>query len=98
MNASTFAGSLIPGADSTPEATSTAHGCTAAMPSATFSGVSPPDRISGTCEWRWAPSLPVPRAAGAAVGRAGRGVEQVELGVEALRVADVGARADAAAP
>ena len=37
---------------------------------------------------------PVPRAAGAAVGRAGRGVEQVEVGVVALDVADVGAGAD----
>ncbi len=56
MNASTFSGSLIPGADSTPEATSTPHGCTAAMPSATFPGVRPPDRITGTRECRCAAS------------------------------------------
>lgn len=38
---------LIPGADSTPLAVSTPKGCTAAIASATFSGVSPPARIRG---------------------------------------------------
>ena len=42
-----LSGSLTPGARSTPLATSTAHGRRAAIASATLSGVSPPDRISG---------------------------------------------------
>jgi hypothetical protein len=45
MNAATFSGSLIPGDDSTPLATSTIQGRTSATRSATFSGVNPPARI-----------------------------------------------------
>src|ERR1019366_6151436 len=43
-----LATSLRPGAASTPLATSTAKGCTAAIASATLAGFRPPDRISGT--------------------------------------------------
>ena len=53
-NAASLSGSLIPGAASTPEATSTANGSTAAIPAATFSAVSPPDRIAGTLRRRCA--------------------------------------------
>src|SRR5215218_6308977 len=42
-----LAGSLTPGDSSTPLATSTANGSVAAIASATFSGFSPPDMISG---------------------------------------------------
>ncbi len=64
-NASSFAGSLMPGEASTPDATSTPQGLTAAIPSATFSAVSPPERISGILLRRFATSfqsqvLPVP--------------------------------------
>jgi hypothetical protein len=41
-NASSLAASLMPGAASTPLATSTAHGSTAEIADATLSGVSPP--------------------------------------------------------
>ena len=51
-NASSFAGSLTPGSASVPDATSTANGRVASIPAATVSGVSPPERISGTCERR----------------------------------------------
>src|SRR5438067_718635 len=44
MNAATRAGSLRPGDDSTPLATSTIHGRTHATRAATFSGVRPPAR------------------------------------------------------
>src|SRR5918999_1854625 len=54
MKASTLTGSLMPGADSTPEATSTAHGRAAATASATLPGSRPPERIIGTLECRWA--------------------------------------------
>jgi hypothetical protein len=46
--ASSLSGSLRPGADSTPLATSTAYGRTATMASETLSGVKPPERITGT--------------------------------------------------
>src|SRR5215469_6319154 len=52
MNARTLSGSLRPGAASTPEATSTPHGFSSAMASATFSGLRPPAAI------RCAPPLP----------------------------------------
>ena len=45
-NARTLRGSLRPGDCSTPVDTSTPQGWTASMPSATFSGVSPPARIT----------------------------------------------------
>ena len=47
-NARTFAASLRPGAASTPLTTSTPHGRSVAMASATFSGVSPPAATSFT--------------------------------------------------
>ena len=56
-NASSLAGSLIPGSASTPEATSTANGRTSAIAPATFSAVSPPARIAGIFERRWAARL-----------------------------------------
>ena len=55
-NAASLSGSLIPGEASTPEATSTANGSTAAIPAATFSAVSPPERIAGTLRRRCAAS------------------------------------------
>ena len=45
--AATRAGSLQPGADSTPLATSTIQGRTSAIRAATFSGVRPPARMTG---------------------------------------------------
>ena len=47
MNSSTLR-SFTPGDDSTPLATSTPHGRTTSIASATLAGVSPPARISGT--------------------------------------------------
>ena len=85
----------MPGSASTPEATSTAYGCTAAIAPATLSAVSPPERIAGIFERRWAARLQShvrPRAAAHALGG---GVEQVEVGVEALERLQVGAAGDA---
>src|SRR5690606_24075133 len=48
-NARTLLGSLRPGADSTPEATSTPHGRTTRTASPTFSGVRPPARMMRRC-------------------------------------------------
>src|SRR6185312_16602540 len=48
--ASSFAGSLRPGAASVPLALSTANGCTAAIPCPTLPAVRPPERTIGT--WR----------------------------------------------
>src|SRR4029450_9656138 len=42
-----FAGSFLPGDDSTPEDTSIAAGLTVSIASATFNGFNPPDRITG---------------------------------------------------
>ena len=56
MNAASRSGSFTPGAASTPEATSTAYGSTAAIPAATFAAVRPPERICGTGERRRAAS------------------------------------------
>src|SRR5205085_5985217 len=47
-NASSFSGAFTPGSISTPLATSTACGRSAAIASATLSGVSPPLRITGS--------------------------------------------------
>ncbi len=64
MKAATFAASLIPLPASTPLETSTAHGRTARTAAPTFSGVSPPERISGSGSCRGTSdqsnSLPVP--------------------------------------
>src|SRR5207247_10675867 len=45
INARNFSGSLRPGTDSTPLATSTAQGYTARTAAATFSGMRPPAKI-----------------------------------------------------
>ena len=79
----------MPGAASTPEATSTAYGSTAAMPAATFSAVSPPERISGNLAAAARGERPVPGLPRPAALAAGGGVEQVEVGVEALEVLEV---------
>src|SRR5205085_7498229 len=50
-NACSFSGSFTPGSRSTPLATSTANGPTAAIASTTFSGVRPPLRIIGAERW-----------------------------------------------
>ena len=55
-NAASFSGSLTPGEASTPEATSTPHGRAGAIPSATFSAVSPPESRNGTFARRCASS------------------------------------------
>src|SRR5205085_12632541 len=51
-NASSFCGSLTPGDASVPEATSTPHGCVAAIAAPTFSGVSPPESRNGVFDRR----------------------------------------------
>ena len=73
---------MTPGALSVPEAVSTAHGPAAAIASATLSGPSPPERISGTFERRAASSFqsqvrPVPpRMPSAAVSSMWKSVRQ----------------------
>ena len=81
--------SLIPGADSTPLATSTAHGRVRSIASPTFSAVRPPARIKGTFERRRRRSSqsivwPVPAGHPLAVG-----VEEVEVDAEGTRKVDV---------
>ena len=92
-NPAISAWSLTPGSASTPLATSTANGRAAAIPSATFSGVRPPARISGTSERRPDEQLPVEALTGAAGGPRPVGVEQVEVGAVGLGGPDVGAAA-----
>ena len=77
-----------------PLALSTAYGWSAAIASATFSAFKPPLRISGTFERRSRKQRPVEHLARAAAQalrarRACAGVEQMEVDVEALEVADV---------
>jgi DNA-binding MurR/RpiR family transcriptional regulator len=73
MNARIFTGSFSPFV-STPDATSTAYGSAARSASVTFSGVSPPERITG-------PAARAARAAGveviALVGRPGGEVRRL---------------------
>ena len=98
MNAASLSGSLTPGAASTPEATSTAYGSTAAIPAATFSGVRPPERITGHLRAPPGGERPVPRLPRAAAQAARGRVEQVEVGVEALEVLEVGRAGDRGPP
>ena len=72
---------LPPGSASVPLAVSTANGRIAAIPSPTLSGVSPPERTSGT-SWRRADQVPVEGLAGAAAQLGVVRVEQVEVDVE----------------
>ena len=101
-NARSRSGSLSPGAASVPLAVSTANGvartptCRRAIASATLSGRRPPLRISGTLERRARSSAsrrsPPCRRAAPARRRARAGIEQVEVDVEALELADVADR------
>ena len=68
-NARSLLGSLMPGALSTPDDTSTAYGRTASTAAATFSGVSPPARTIGRRLAAAAGERPVDRRPGAAASR-----------------------------
>ena len=69
-NAASLAGSLRPGSASVPLAVSTANGRVAAIASATFSGVSPPESTSGGVASVELGQRPVEALAGAARGDA----------------------------
>ena len=83
----TLAGSFLPGDASVPLAESTANGCVASIASATLSGVSPPDRISGTLRVWWRDVVPLEGLAGAAALAGHVRVEHVEVGAERAQAA-----------
>ena len=91
MKAASLSGSLTPGAASTPEATSTAYGRDRGDPLGDVLRRSGRRRGSaGTLRAMARGERPVPGLARAAAQPARRGVEQVEVRVEALEVLEVG--------
>src|SRR5262245_12207004 len=90
MKAAVFAGSLMPGADSMPLATSTPHGSTSAIAVATLSGARPPARTKARRVARQAPVEDLAAAAAAGGGR----VEQDRLGRPDVELREVAAPAD----
>ena len=88
MKRRTSVGSLMPGADSTPVATSTPHGRTRSMASATLSGVSPPARSTRSPDGRALGERPVEHLPGAGA----RGVDHHDVGAEGGRPGEVAGR------